>query len=70
MSPIKEPNYFASEIRPGNVSEELQQRVRRDMDALKAYFRARCPKAGLEEWFWNGKLSEIVRERQGRNSYW
>jgi Sulfotransferase domain len=37
MSPIKEPNYFASEIRPKNVSEELQGRLRRDIDALKAY---------------------------------
>src|SRR3954468_25016760 len=37
MCPIKEPNYFASEIRPNNVSEELQGRLRRDIDALKAY---------------------------------
>jgi hypothetical protein len=39
MSPIKEPNFFASEIRPENVSEELQDRVRRDMDALKMYLQ-------------------------------
>ncbi len=37
MSPIKEPNYFASEIRPENVSEEFQEHVRRDIDAVKAY---------------------------------
>ncbi|MGI8960180.1 MAG: sulfotransferase [Bryobacteraceae bacterium] len=39
MSPIKEPNFFASEIRPENVSEELQEGVRRDMDALKLYLQ-------------------------------
>jgi Sulfotransferase family len=39
MSPIKEPNFFASEIRPDNVSEEFQERVRRDMDALKVYLQ-------------------------------
>ncbi|MFL6351182.1 MAG: sulfotransferase family protein [Bryobacteraceae bacterium] len=39
MSPIKEPNYFASEIRPENVGEDLQKRIRRDMDALRIYLK-------------------------------
>ena len=39
MSPIKEPNYFASEIRPENFCEELQPRVQRDQDELREYLR-------------------------------
>jgi hypothetical protein len=37
MSPIKEPNYFASEVRPENFSEDLQHQIRREMDALQEY---------------------------------
>jgi hypothetical protein len=37
LSPIKEPNYFASEVRPENYTEELQQQVGRDMRALQEY---------------------------------
>ena len=37
MSPIKEPNYFASEIRAGNFADELQERIRRDFDELQKY---------------------------------
>jgi hypothetical protein len=39
MSPIKEPNYFSSEVRPENLSEELQERSRNDLQALKEYLR-------------------------------
>jgi sulfotransferase family protein len=37
MSPVKEPNYFASEIRPERFSPELQDRVRRDQQAMQDY---------------------------------
>jgi hypothetical protein len=40
MSPIKEPNYFASEIRLENVSEELRPQARRDMDLLREYLNS------------------------------
>jgi len=39
MSPIKEPNYFATEIRPQNLGEELQEQAQRDMAALQEYLR-------------------------------
>lgn len=38
------------------MSEELQERARRDMKALEVYLQDRCPKSGSEVWFWNGKL--------------
>jgi len=37
MSPIKEPNYFATEIRPQNLGEELQEQAVRDLAALQEY---------------------------------
>ena len=37
MSPIKEPNYFASEIRLGQFSEGLRPRAEQDAGALRAY---------------------------------
>jgi len=37
MSPIKEPNYFASEIRPENFSDELQTQVAKDLQELQEY---------------------------------
>lgn len=37
MSPIKEPCYFASEIRPENFAEEFQERVGREANALQEY---------------------------------
>jgi len=39
MSPIKEPCYFASEIRPENFSEEIQPRIRREMRQLREYLQ-------------------------------
>jgi hypothetical protein len=39
MSPIKEPNYFSSEVRPENLSEKLQERGMQDLEALKEYLR-------------------------------
>jgi hypothetical protein len=43
MSPIKEPNYFASEIRIENVCEGLRDRARRDLEALHEYLSGPCP---------------------------
>ena len=40
MSPIKEPNYFASEVRPDNFSEELQQQISHEMHTLQEYLRS------------------------------
>jgi hypothetical protein len=37
MSPIKEPCYFASELRIENFSEELQPQLRRQSEALREY---------------------------------
>jgi hypothetical protein len=37
MSPIKEPNYFASEIRLGEFSEHLRPRAEQDLAPLRAY---------------------------------
>ena len=37
MSPIKEPCYFASELRPENFSEELQPWIKQEMQSLKEY---------------------------------
>jgi hypothetical protein len=39
MSPIKEPCYFASELRLENFSEELQPQLRRENEALREYLR-------------------------------
>ena len=39
MSPVKEPNYFASEIRPENFSQEHQAKARRDLRALQQELR-------------------------------
>jgi hypothetical protein len=37
MSPVKEANYFASEIRLENFAEEHQDAVRREMEAMQGY---------------------------------
>ena len=37
MSPVKEPCYFASEIRPGNFEEEHQPRIKREAQELQRY---------------------------------
>jgi hypothetical protein len=39
MSPIKEPSYFASELRIENFSEEWQVQLRRENEALREYLR-------------------------------
>lgn len=39
MSPIKETNYFASEVRPQNLGGNLQEQIRRDEIALQEYLR-------------------------------
>lgn len=37
MSPVKEPNYFAEEIRLGNISPEWQDWAQREYKSLQAY---------------------------------
>jgi hypothetical protein len=37
MSPLKEPNYFSSELRPENFCDELRPRIESDMRALGQY---------------------------------
>jgi hypothetical protein len=37
MSPVKEPNYFASEVRIENFAEDLQPQVKRDQRTLREY---------------------------------
>ena len=39
MSPLKEPNYFASELRPENFAAEDRARVARQMRELETYLR-------------------------------
>jgi hypothetical protein len=39
MSPVKEPNFFASEIRPENLADELQDEAARDHAHLQKYLR-------------------------------
>jgi hypothetical protein len=39
MSPLKEPSYFASELRPDNFSEEVRPRIAREMRALEQYLQ-------------------------------
>jgi hypothetical protein len=39
MSPLKEPSYFAAELRAENFSEELRPRVARELRALEQYLR-------------------------------
>ena len=39
MSPIKEPNYFATEIRAENVADDLRERVDKDLLELQGYLR-------------------------------
>jgi hypothetical protein len=39
MSPLKEPNYFASELRVENFVEEARPRINCEIDALQDYLR-------------------------------
>jgi hypothetical protein len=40
MSPLKEPHYFASEMRPENFSAQLRRRIDRELRALEDYLRS------------------------------
>jgi hypothetical protein len=40
MSPLKEPSYFAFEMRPENFSAQLRPRIDREMRALEDYLRS------------------------------
>jgi hypothetical protein len=39
MSPIKEPNYFATEVRTENIGPEWQARAQKENDSLQQYLR-------------------------------
>ena len=39
MCPLKEPSYFASELRPENFSDEMRPRIEREMRVLERYLR-------------------------------
>jgi hypothetical protein len=69
MSPIKEPNYFASEIRLERFSERLRPRAETDAAALRAYLDGPM----LEKRFgglvteWSDYL-KLFREAEGRKT--
>ncbi|HWC96695.1 MAG TPA: sulfotransferase [Candidatus Sulfopaludibacter sp.] len=54
MSPIKEPCYFSTEIRPHHFSASLQQQVARDTEALDRYLAGpmtqKLPGAMVQHW--------------------
>ncbi len=55
MSPVKEPCYFASEIRPENFSAEHEPRIRREAQELRqSIFPVPCSKSDSVGWFQNG----------------
>jgi hypothetical protein len=39
MCPLKEPSYFASELRPENFTDEMRPRIEREMRALERYLQ-------------------------------
>lgn len=39
MSPIKEPSYFASELRPENFCPQFQEQVQREAEEVRGYVR-------------------------------
>ena len=39
MSPIKEPHYFADEIRPANFDDEMRRRAEPGLAALREYLQ-------------------------------
>jgi hypothetical protein len=69
MSPIKEPNYFASEIRMVRFSERLRSRAERDAKALQTYLAGpmREKRFGglVTEW---ADYQKLFREAEGRKA--
>lgn len=68
MSPVKEPNYFAFEVRPERFSEEFQEQVRRDIEAFREYLAGPMSEkrfGGLVlEWADYLKLFQNVRDEK------
>lgn len=68
MSPIKEPNYFATEIRPEIFSEDLLPRVEADLRALQEYLQGPMREKRLgglvTEWDDYLKLFQNVKEER------
>jgi hypothetical protein len=48
MSPLKEPSYFASELRPEYVSEEMRPSMARQMRVLEQYLRSEVREKRLQ----------------------
>ncbi|HEX5431187.1 MAG TPA: sulfotransferase, partial [Bryobacteraceae bacterium] len=66
MSPIKEPSYFASELRPENFHPRIKLQMRREMEDVRRYLRGAMtekrfggPVADWEDYL---KLFENARE--------
>ena len=53
MSPIKEPNYFASEIRAENLADELREEGEKDQQEVQEYLRG-----PMQEKRFGGMISE------------
>jgi hypothetical protein len=53
MSPIKEPNYFAAEIRAENLADELREEGEKDRQELREYLRG-----PMQEKRFGGMVSE------------
>jgi hypothetical protein len=68
-SPIKEPNYFASEIRLGQFSERLRPRAEQDVAPLRAYLNGpmREKRFGGVVTEWSDYL-KLFRKAEGRKA--
>jgi hypothetical protein len=68
MSPVKEPNFFASEIRPENLADELQAEAARDAAKLRSYLAGPMTEhrfgGMITEWDDYLKLFRNVREEK------
>jgi len=68
MSPIKEPNYFAAEIRPENLAHELQAENARDQAELREYLQGPMTEKRfggmVTEWEDYLRLFQKVREEK------
>src|ERR1700693_5821778 len=69
MSPVKEPSYFCSEIRPENFPEALRPRVAQRVEELRSHLReARAgapPPALITEW---EDYQLLFRKAQGQRA--
>lgn len=68
MSPVKEPCYFATEVRPARFCDDLQPRIARELQKLQEYLsgpmRDKRPGGMVLEWADYLKLFAAVREEK------